>query len=278
MLHSLNDYPSTIMDIRKAKMTRALLLIAALMCSANLHAQELVVSAATSLTNAFQAMGKSFEAKNPGAKVTFNFAASGPLLVQIQQGAPVDVFASADEETMNRAAAARLLTDGTRFDFAQNALVLIVPTGASTASAQTLKDLMAPAYRRIAIGTPTSVPAGRYTVEAIRQAGLTAELQPKWIYGESVRQVLNYVARGEVDAGFVYRTDAAIERDKTRILFAVPTSTPVRYPIAQVAASKNMALGQSFIAFVRSNQGQAILEGFGFSKPTTAVGVSALKP
>lgn len=255
------------MTVLKFKAIRGFLLSSAILCGVTvLHAQELVVSAAASLTNAFQIMGKAFEAATPGAKLTFNFAASGPLLAQIQQGAPVDVFASADEETMNRAATAKLLTDGTRSDFAQNTLVLIAPNGAGT-SATSLQDLTAAHYKRIAAGTPASVPAGRYTMEAVQQAGLTAELQPKWIYGESVRQVLNYVARGEVDAGFVYRTDAAIEKDKTRILFTVPTTTPVRYPIAQVTSSKNAALGRSFIEFVRGAQGQAILQDFGFSKP-----------
>ena len=128
------------------------------------------------------------------------------------------------------------------------------------------------AFYRDALGLEvvhkTEVPAGRYTMEAVQQAGLAAELQSKWIYGESVRQVLNYVARGEVDAGFVYRTDAAIEREKTRIVFAVPTPVPVRYPIAQVATSKNLAMGKSFVAFVRSSQGQAILAEFGFSRAT----------
>ncbi len=96
-----------------------------------LHAQELVVSAAASLTNAFQVIGPVFEKAHPGRKVTFNFAASGALLAQIQQGAPVDVFASADQETMNRAAAANLLAAGTRADFVRNELVLIVPAKAA---------------------------------------------------------------------------------------------------------------------------------------------------
>ncbi|MGJ7485137.1 molybdate ABC transporter substrate-binding protein [Variovorax sp. LT2P21] len=244
---------------------KAALLAAFSLGSVALHAQEMVVSAAASLTNAFQAMGQAFEKTRPGLKVTFNFAASGPLLAQIQQGAPVDVFASADQETMDRAAKAGLLADGTRADFARNTLVLIVP--ASGPLPTLLADLGSAAYRRIATGTPSSVPVGRYTMATVQDAGLAAALEPKWIYGESVRQVLNYVARGEVDAGFVYRTDALIEKDKTRIALTVPTSTPVSYPIAQVAASKNAALGRDFVAFVRSDAGQRILDGFGFSKP-----------
>lgn len=230
------------------------------------HAQELVVSAAASLTNAFQAVGQAFEKARPGAKVTFNFAASGPLLAQIQQGAPVDVFASADQLTMDRAATAKLLADGTRVDFAQNTLVLIVPSSA-TQLPQKLADLTGAGYRRIATGTPATVPVGRYTMEAVQQAGLVAPLEAKWIYGENVRQVLNYVARAEVDAGFVYRTDALIEPEKARIAMTVPTTTPVSYPIAQIAASRNAALGKDFVAFVRSAPGQEILGRFGFSQP-----------
>lgn len=230
------------------------------------HAQELVVSAAASLTNAFQAIGQAFEKVRPGAKVTFNFAASGPLLAQIQQGAPIDVFASADQETMDRAAKANLLADGSRADFARNTLVLIVPA-AATSVPQKLDDLAGAGLQRISTGTPATVPVGRYTVASVQQAGLAAALEPKWVYGESVRQVLNYVARGEVDAGFVYRTDALIEKDKTRIAFTVPTTGPVSYPIAQVARSRNQGLGQEFITFVRSDAGQKILDRYGFSRP-----------
>lgn len=244
----------------------AVVLATLLLGGAAASAQELVVSAAASLTNAFQAVGKSFEQAKPGAKVTFNFAASGPLLAQIQQGAPVDVFASADQETMNRAASANLISAATRVDFAANTLVLIVPAASAQKPGQ-LSDLAGGGFQRISTGTPATVPVGRYTMEAIDKAGLTAALQSRWIYGESVRQVLNYVVRGEVDAGFVYRTDALIEPDKTRIVLTVPTTTPVSYPIAQIAASKNTALGAEFIAFVRSASGQEILQRYGFSKP-----------
>lgn len=247
-------------------MRRWAVLAALLLAAPWLHAQELVVSAAASLTNAFQTLGPAFEKANPGTKVTFNFAASGSLLAQIQQGAPVDVFASADQPTMDRAAAANLLAPGTRADFVKNELVLIVPARAAQ-TPRTLADLAGADYKRIAAGTPASVPVGRYTMNVIEQAGLTAPLQDKWVYGESVRQVLDYVSRGEVDAGFVYRTDALIKKDDTRQAFAVPTTAPVTYPIAQIAASKNAEAARAFIAFVRGPQGQQVLETFGFSKP-----------
>jgi molybdate transport system substrate-binding protein len=240
--------------------------LCALALSSTLHAQELTVSAAASLTNAFQAIGQAYEKAHPGSRITFNFAASGPLLAQIQQGAPVDVFASADQETMNRAATARLLTDGTRADFAQNTLVVVVPSSA-TKTPQALQGLAGADFKRIATGTPATVPVGRYTMEAVQKAGLTDALHPRWIFGESVRQVLNYVARGEVDAGFVYRTDALIEPSKTRIAFTVATATPVSYPIAVVAASKNVQAGRQFVNFVRSPAGVEILGRYGFARP-----------
>jgi len=245
---------------------RAALVAVLCLASAASGAQELVVSAAASLTNAFQAIGQAFEQSKPGAKVVFNFAASGPLLAQLQQGAPVDVFASADQETMNRAATANLLAAPTRVDFAANTLVLIVPSNSSQSPRQ-LGDLASDSWKRISTGSPATVPVGRYTMASVEKAGLTVALQPKWIYGESVRQVLNYVARGEVDAGFVYRTDALIEPDKTRIALTVQTATSVTYPIARVATSKNAPLADAFIAFVRSPAGQDILARFGFSRP-----------
>ena len=245
---------------------RRLLPAVALACALPLHAQQLVVSAAASLGNAFQQVGAAYEKAHPGRKVVFNFAASGPLLAQIQHGAPVDGFASADQATMDRAAGARLLAEGTRTDFARNTLVVVVPA-ASAAKPAGLKDLASAQYKRIAAGTAATVPAGKYAADAVTQAGLADALQARWIYGESVRQVLNYVARGEVDAGFVYRTDALIEPGKTRIAFAVATATPVSYPIAQVAASRDAQGARDFIAFVRSSEGQAILRRFGFLPP-----------
>lgn len=257
------------LNLRKTSLRLSIALLAPFALAAQLHAQELTVSAAASLTNAFQAIGQAFEKAHPGSKITFNFAASGPLLAQIQQGAPVDVFASADQETMNRAATTKLLAAGSRVDFAQNTLVVIVPSATTRTqrAPQTLQDLAGTDFKRIATGTPATVPVGRYTMEAVQKAGLTDALQPRWIFGESVRQVLNYVARGEVDAGFVYRTDALIAPDKTRIAFTAATTTPVSYPIAVVAASKNVQAGRQFVNFVRSPAGVDILVRHGFAKP-----------
>lgn len=229
-------------------------------------AEELTVSAAASLTNAFKDLGRSFEQRHPGTTVRLNFAASGILLQQMSQGAPVDVFASADQATMDRAASQKLIDAATRRDFAANSLVLVTPLQSGPAIAS-LQDLATGVVRRIAIGKPATVPVGNYTRQALDAARLWAQLEPKLIQADSVRQVLDYVSRGEVDAGFVYRTDAAIMQDKVRIALTAGGHTPVSYPVAVLAASKHQALAKSFVEFLLSAPGQEVLGRYGFGKP-----------
>ncbi|MGA9756597.1 MAG: molybdate ABC transporter substrate-binding protein [Desulfobaccales bacterium] len=229
-------------------------------------AQELTVSAAASLTNAFPEIGKGFEQQHPGTKVIFNFAASGPLLQQIAQGAPVDVFAAADQKTMNQAQEKGLIVPASRKDFVSNTLVLIVPQD-SKISLTGPKDLLSPAVQRVAVGNPAGVPAGRYTKEALEKAGLWDKLTPKFILAESVRQVLDYVSRGEVDAGLVYSTDAAIAKGKVKIVTEVQGHQPIVYPAALVAASQKQALAQEFLNFLFAPESGAVLSKYGFGKP-----------
>ena len=249
-----------------ARLRAALPALALLVAGLPAHAAELTVSAAASLTNAFKEIGTAFEAANPDTKVQFNFAASGALLHQIARGAPVDVFASADEETMQQAAQQRLVRPGARANFASNSLVVVVPQDAR-ALPKTLADLAAPAVKKVAIGVPASVPVGRYTQAVLEKAQLWPAIETKMIGAQSVRQALDYVARGEVDAGFVYATDAVIMPGKVTVAFAVPTDRPVVYPIAPVAASTQPAAAQKFVAYVRSPAGQAVLAKHGFGKP-----------
>lgn len=241
-------------------------LMAALACSLPLlaAAQQLTVSAAASLTDAFKAIGPRFEAARPGVTLRFNFAASGVLVQQIAQGAPVDVFASADQDTMDRAAAQKLIAADTRHDFAANALVLAVPADSPV---QRVADLAGPAVKRIAVGKVASVPVGRYTQQALGSAQLWSALSPKLVFADNVRQVLDYVARGEVEAGFVYRTDAGIAKDKVRVAATVGGHTPITYPAAVVADSRQPALARDFVAFLGGAEAQAILARHGFGKP-----------
>jgi molybdate transport system substrate-binding protein len=228
--------------------------------------QPLTVSAAASLTDAFRAIGPTFEAAHPGVSLRFNFAASGVLIQQIVQGAPVDVFASADQEAMDRGVAQKVVDAATRRDFAANAVVLIVPAQGGPAIGS-LADLTRAEVRRIAVGKTASVPVGRYTRQVLDSAGLWAALEPKFVQADSVRQVLDYVARGETDAGFVYRTDAARMADKVRIVLTAAGHAPVRYPAAVVGETRRPALAKAFVDFLASPAAQDVLGRYGFGKP-----------
>lgn len=228
--------------------------------------QELIVSAAASLTNAFTEVGGKFESVHPGTKIVFNFAASGPLLQQIVQGAPVDVFASADQTTMNQAKEKKLILDDSRKDFVSNSLVLVVPA-ASKLSIKSAQDLTQKDVSKIALGKPETVPVGRYTQEALTNEGLWETLGPKFIPADTVRQVLDYVSRGEVDAGFVFATDAAVAKEKVRVAAKMEKHQPIVYPVAVVAATQKKELAQRFIDFILSAEGQEILSRYGFGKP-----------
>src|SRR5882672_5777464 len=206
-------------------------------------AADIIVSAAASLTNAFTDIGKEFEKVNAGHKVLFNFAGSGALLQQIARGAPVDVFASADQDTMDKAVNQNLIVRSNRADFTRNTLVVVVP-GKDGADIANLNGLKEPGIARIAVSNPETVPVGKYSREALESAGLWDAVKGKVINTQNVRQSLDYVARGEVDAGFVYATDAALMPDRVKISFEVPTKTPITYPIAVVKGNgkENLAL------------------------------------
>ena len=244
--------------------TRTFLFLALILISTPAQSADLVVSAAASLTNAFEEIKALFEKANPGTTLVFNFAASGALLKQMEQGAPVDVFASADQETMDKAAA--LIDAPTRVDFAGNALVLVVPAEGGQAVSDP-KELQGDGFKLIAIGNPESVPVGRYAKGALTAAGLYDALTPKFVLAENVRQALDYVARGEVQAGFVYATDAAVRTDKVKVALEVAGHKPISYPIALLQASGSKDKGQAFIDFVKSAEGQAVLAKYGFKKP-----------
>lgn len=247
-------------------LSRLALALGSLLLAGQVLAADLTVSAAASLTNAFKELQPLFEAQHPDTKLQLNFGASGALLQQIVKGAPVDVFASADQETMDQAQAQSLVKAAERRNFVSNTLVVVVPGDAKVVP-KAVTDLAQPAYARIAIGLPASVPVGRYTQAVLQKAGLWGAVEPRMIGASNVRQALDYVARGEVDAGFVYATDAALMPDKVKLALTVPTETPILYPIAPVAASGNAAAAQKFVAFVLSPPAQAVLAKYGFGRP-----------
>ncbi|WOB72311.1 molybdate ABC transporter substrate-binding protein [Achromobacter xylosoxidans] len=250
---------------RKSPILAASLVLAAVW-GTSAHAGDLVVSAAASLTNAFKDVAQAYEKEHAGTKVILNFGASDVLLQQIVKGAPADVFASADQKAMDKAVEEKAVKPDTRIDFAANQVVLIVPTD-SKANITALKDLTRADIKRIAYGNPASVPVGRYTQGALQAAGLWDAVQAKSVLAQNVRQSLDYVSRGEVDAGFVFATDAAVMPDKVKVAVRVPSQTPVTYPIAVTARDDAAKEAQSFVAYVMSPAGQEILSRYGFQKP-----------
>lgn len=228
-------------------------------------AKEITVSAAISLKNAFEEIGTAFKEYHPEAGLLFNFGASGVLARQIEAGAPVDVFASAAQKDLEDIDRKGLILSGTRRNFAGNGVVLIKPS-LSSIRIESFEDLRKAEVKRIVIGNPKTVPAGRYAEEVLRSLNLWDGIMDKLVLAENVRQVLDYVARNEVDAGMVYTTDAMIRSKEVRIVMKAPRGShqPVVYPIGVVKGAQNEPLARDFITFVVSGEGQDILKKYGF--------------
>ena len=239
-----------------------------LLAASRADAQEVVLSVAVSLKDAVEEIGRGFTSTRPGVTLRYNFGASGDLQKQIEAGAPVDAFLSAAQRQMDDLEKQGLIVAATRRAFARNVLVAIKPSDSKIDIARPA-DLLAPSVSRIAIGNPKTVPAGQYAQESLRALGLWDQLQPKLVFAENVRQALDYVARGEVDAGFVYTTDAATRAQGVKEAFRPPEDSyrPVIYPGAVVTAAKQSALALAFLDALSSPAGRAILSRFGFQPP-----------
>lgn len=255
--------------MKKWKITLVfLMLCGALLSHATLYAQSpavLTVSAAISLKNAFDEIGKIFESQHSGSKVQFNYGASGDLKKQIEGGAPVDVFASASSKEVDELLAQNLLLKDTVAQFARNSVVLIQPKQSAIAL-KTFGDLTKDAVKKIALGNPQTVPAGRYAKETLEYFKLFDALKDTYVFAENVRQVLDYVARGEVDAGIVYLTDARVMAEEVTMVIEAPEEShkPVIYPIAVVKGTKHETAAREFVRLVNSDAAQRILREYGF--------------
>jgi molybdate transport system substrate-binding protein len=221
---------------------------------------ELTVSAAVSLKDAFNELAELSEKRN-GTKIHFNYGASGALQKQIESGAPTDVFASAGAKQMDELTAKGLIVPQSRKNFVLNNLVLIVPTNV-VSTITSFIDLAKPEVKTIAVGNRKTVPAGQYTEQLFNKLNLSGQIQSKLIYAEDVRQVLDYVVRGEVDAGVVYSSDVLSAGDKVKVVAGA--HDPILYPIGVVKDSHQQEGAQTFIDLVVSIEGQAILTKHGF--------------
>lgn len=227
---------------------------------------EITVSAAASLTDTFTEIGKLYQKKHPGVNVKFNFASSGALAAQIEQGAPVDVFVSADPKFVDKLAKADLIVAPTRRNIASNQLVVVTPAG-SKLKIKSLSDLKSTKVNRIGIGDPESVPAGKYAKQALVKTGVWNAVKGKLVFGSDVRQVRTYVERDEVDAGFVFRTD--VSTSTVKAAYTVPESLhdPIVYSAAAIKQSPNQSEAKGFVAFLATSASRKVLAKYGFAPP-----------
>ena len=224
-------------------------------------AGDVTVFAGSSLTDAFKKAGDELGKANPDARFTFNFGSSSTLATQITNGAPADVFASADDANMQKVLDAKL-TDGIPQTFASNRLQIAVAPGNPKKIAG-LADLARPDVVLV-LAAPT-VPAGRYALEALSRSGVTAKPVSQEV---DVRAVLNKVSLGEADAGVVYVTDVKASGNRvTGVDIPDRYQVVVLYPIAVVKNSKNTTLAHRYVDYLTSPAGQQVLAEFGFSKP-----------
>ena len=224
----------------------------------------LTVSAAISLKDALDAVRAVYIAKNPAVSLAMNYGASGTLQLQIENGAPVDVFVSAAPKQMDTLAAKGLLLERTRKDLLTNELVLVVPANSSLRIGSFL-DLARVDVKQVALGEPVAVPAGQYAKQVLIGLRIYDVVNAKSVLAKDVRQVLMYVATGNADAGVVYSTDA-LSSPKVKVVATPPANShePIVYPAAVIKDTKDPAAARAFLDFLSSAQATAIFRKFGF--------------
>jgi molybdate transport system substrate-binding protein len=242
----------------------AVLLIGLLSVQVNAWADEILVSAAASLTDALKEISTVYQATAKHT-VKFNFGPSSGLARQIEEGAPADIFLSADLPQMDALDKKSLLEPGTRKNLLSNQLVIIVPADSKIAIASP-KDLLKADVKKIALAEPASVPVGVYSSKSLADEGLWDQVKPKIVPVQDVRATLASVESGNVEAGFVYKTDAAISK-KVKIVYEVPVDKgpKITYPIAVVKESKNKNAARDFMNYIQSPAAKDAFKKYGFA-------------
>jgi molybdate transport system substrate-binding protein len=243
--------------------TKALILVFSFFISARLFAVELTVHAAASLTEAMKEIGAAYE-KESGDKLQFNFGASSTLERQIEQGAPADLFLSADEAKMDALEEKGLLLTGTRRSLLSNLLVIVVAVDTS-AVPKAASDLTKSEFKKIALGEPQTVPAGIYAREYLQKLGLWDTLKEKIVPTESVRAALAAMESGNVEAGFVYKTDSLISK-KVKVAVEIPAAEGPRisYPMSVLQSSKQPERANRLAEYIAGPAARQVFEKFGF--------------
>lgn len=246
-----------------------LLLALCLTTGATAWAEEVRVACAISLKEAVTDVAQAYKAEGRG-EVRLTFGSSGQLQAQIEYGAPLDAFISAAHTQVDALVESRRVDGATKRVIAGNRLVLIVPADAKSPPGA-FKDLADTRHKRVAVGEPKSVPAGQYAMQALRSMKLSDAMKGRLIHGANVRQVLDYVERGEVDAGVVYATDATEAGDRVRIVDRADPAThdPIEYPAVAVRGGARQQAAADFVAYLAGEKARAILARRGFTVPAS---------
>lgn len=236
-------------------------LVCLMLQAASALAGDVNLFAAASLRDAINEFADAYKKANPGVKISGNFGGSGALAKQIENGAPCDLFISANEEWMGYLGKRGLVAAETIGTLAYNTLVFVGANGTRAGSMQEL-----PKLERVAIGSPKSVPAGEYALEAMKRAGIDKLMEKRLVMARDVRDCLMYAERGEVQGAFVYRTDALLAR-RARILFTVPQNLypRVTYPMALTSSGARNRAAVAFQRYLQGAEVRAALAKYGFA-------------
>jgi len=236
-------------------------LVCVLCIAGSVFATDINLSVAASLREAVTELSDTFAKKTPGVAFQRNFGASGALAKQVENGAPCDLFFSANQEWVDYLKGKKFIDAGNSSIFAYNELVFVGKPGVKAASLQDVAKL-----EKIAIGSPKSVPAGQYAMEAFKRAGVDKQLENKLVMARDVRECLMYADRGEVDGAFVYKTDAEQMAKTAKMLFVVPQGLyqRVTYPMGLTVSGSKKAEAAAFYKFLQSPEAKAVLTKHGF--------------
>ena len=242
----------------------ALVLAATLSAACGQRPQAIIVSAASDLTPAFQELGRLFEQKE-GTKVTFNFGSTGQLTQQIEQGAPVDLFAAANVSFVEGLEKRGLIIPDTKALYAQGRLTLWT-RGGFLADLERVEDLARPEFKKVAIANPEHAPYGAAAREALQTAGVWEAVAPKLVYGENISQTLQYAESGNVDAAIV-ALSLSTQSNGRWVLIPAELHKPLNQALAVIKATKHEQEARRFAAFVNSAEGRAVMRKYGFVLP-----------
>lgn len=225
---------------------------------------EIFVAAAVSLTDVLTEITEDYEGKKPGVKILLSFGATGALQRQVEQNAPVDLFAAANTRSLEELRDKGFIADETIRILCKNSLTMVIRGGLSTDEITSFASLTSPVIKKIAVGDPSFVPAGRYGMELLQQRNLVDKVRDKLVFAASVRQVLAWVEAGNVDAGIVYTTDAVLSGKVVAVDRTKADEIRILYSIGLTKLGRDNPYALDFMNYVTGREGKEVFKRFGF--------------